>query len=204
MDNVLRERPVLDVSSLPNVAFGSKNVTWLANVLYMTIEGTMFALLIASYFYLRMRSTDWPPGNSPPYLWFGVANSILFLLSVLPAHWVKAKAPMGDRSKVRLGLFILSLFGAACILVRIYEFTALNCRWSDNAYASCVWVLIGMHSGHILTEWIETLTLLGVSFTNKMEGTRLADAAINSDYWYFVVASGWIINFIIYATPRFL
>jgi cytochrome c oxidase subunit III len=200
----LRGRPVLDVSDLPNVAFGSKNVSWLANVLYMTIEGTMFALVIASYFYLRTRSTEWPPGNSPPYVWFGVANSILLLISILPAYWIKAKAPTGDRGKVRLGLLILSLFGAACILVRIYEFTALNCRWSDNAYASCVWVLIGIHSGHIATEWIETLTLLGISFTDKMEGMRMADAAINSDYWYFVVITGWIVNFIIYATPRFL
>jgi heme/copper-type cytochrome/quinol oxidase subunit 3 len=200
----LRGRPVLDVSDLPNVAFGSKNVSWLANVLYMTIEGTMFALVIASYFYLRTRSTEWPPGNSPPYVWFGVANSILLLISILPAYWIKAKAPTGDRGKVRLGLLILSLFGAACILVRIYEFTALNCRWSDNAYASCVWVLIGIHSGHIATEWIETLTLLGISFTDKMEGMRMADAAINSDYWYFVVVTGWIVNFIIYAAPRFL
>jgi cytochrome c oxidase subunit III len=98
----LRGRPVLDVSDLPNVAFGSKNVSWLANVLYMTIEGTMFALVIASYFYLRTRSTEWPPGNSPPYVWFGVANSILLLISILPAYWIKAKAPTGDRGKVRL------------------------------------------------------------------------------------------------------
>src|SRR6185312_16296225 len=203
MDN-LRGRPVLDVSDLPNVAFGSKNVSWLANVLYMTIEGTMFALVIASYFYLRTRSTEWPPGNSPPYIWFGVANSILLLISILPAYWVKTKAPTGDRGKVRLGLLILSLFGAACILVRIYEFTALNCRWSDNAYASCVWVLLGIHSGHIATDWIETPTPLGISFTDKMEGMRMADAAINSDYWYFVVVTGWIVNFIIYAAPRFL
>ena len=204
MDRISGERAVLDVSSLPNVAFGHKNVTWLANVLYMTIEGTMFALVIASYFYLRTRSTDWPPGNSPPYIWFGVANSILFLLSVLPARWIQKKAPSGDRAAVTIGLFILAIFASACIVLRVYEFTALNCRWSDNAYASCIWTLIGVHSGHLVTEWIETLVIFGVSLTDKMEGTRLADAAINSDYWYFVVISGFIVNFIIYATPRFL
>ncbi|PYV78435.1 MAG: cytochrome C oxidase subunit III, partial [Acidobacteria bacterium] len=55
MDKV-RERPVLDVSGLPSVAFGRSNTSWLANVFYMTIEGTMFALLFASYFYLRTRT----------------------------------------------------------------------------------------------------------------------------------------------------
>ena len=64
----VRERPVLDVSGLPSVAFGKSNTTWFANVLYMTIEGTMFALLFASYFYLRTRTDSWPPIQSPPLL----------------------------------------------------------------------------------------------------------------------------------------
>jgi len=37
-----------------------------------------------------------------------------------------------------------------------------------------------------------------------MEGTRLADAAINSDYWYFVVVTAWIVDLLIYGTTRFL
>jgi hypothetical protein len=61
-----------------------------------------------------------------------------------------------------------------------------------------------MHSGHLATELIETLALLAISFTSKMEGTRLADAAINSDYWYFVVITGWMVDFLIYGTTRFL
>jgi hypothetical protein len=61
-----------------------------------------------------------------------------------------------------------------------------------------------MHSGHLVTELIETLVLLAISFTSKMEGTRLADAAINSDYWYFVVVTGLMVDFLIYGTTRFL
>ena len=61
-----------------------------------------------------------------------------------------------------------------------------------------------MHSGHLVTELIETLVLFAVSLTPKMEGTRLADAAINSDYWYFVVVTALITDFLIYGTTRFL
>ena len=43
-----------------------------------------------------------------------------------------------------------------------------------------------------------------MSFTPKMEGTRLADAAINSDYWYFVVVTGLMVDLLIYGTTRFL
>jgi heme/copper-type cytochrome/quinol oxidase subunit 3 len=198
-------RPLtLDVSGLPSVAFGHRNTTWLANVFYMAIEGMMFALMFATYFYLRTRSTDWPPGHLPPALKYGVANVVIFMLSLAPAWWIRNRAPLGDRRTVRNGLLALALFALAATVIRVFEFTTLNCRWSDNAYASTVWVLIGMHSGHLVTELIETLVLLAISVTPKMEGTRLADAAINSDYWYFVVVTGLIVDLLIYGATRFL
>src|SRR5213075_646855 len=200
----IRSPLTLDVSGLPSVAFGHRNTTWLANVFYMAIEGMMFALMFATYFYLRTRSTDWPPGHLPPALKYGAANAVVFLVSIIPAWVVRKRAPEGDRRAVRNGLLVLTLFAVAAVIFRIFEFTTLNCRWTDNAYASTVWVLIGMHTGHLLTELIETGVLLAVSFTPKMEGTRLADAAINSDYWYFVVVTGLMIDFLIYGTTRFL
>jgi heme/copper-type cytochrome/quinol oxidase subunit 3 len=200
----IRRPLTLDVSSLPSVAFGHRNTTWLANVFYMAIEGMMFALMVATYFYLRTHSTNWPPGHFPPDLKYGAANAVIFLLSVIPAWMVRKSAPEGDRRAVRNGLLILTLFALAAAVLRVFEFTSLNCRWSDDAYSSTVWVLIGMHSGHLVTELIETMVLLAVSFTSKMEGTRLADAAINSDYWYFVVVTGLIVDLLIYGTTRFL
>jgi heme/copper-type cytochrome/quinol oxidase subunit 3 len=201
----LREpiRPMtLDVSDLPSVAFGRSNTTWLANIFYMAIEGTMFALMFAAYFYLRTRVQEWPPGHFAPALRYGVANVIIFVLSVIPARWVQKVAPSGDRRAIRNGLTLLAAFAVLATIIRVFEFTTLNCRWSDDAYSSTLWVLIGMHAGHLVTELIETLVILAVAFTPKMEGTRLADAAINSDYWYFVVVTG-LLNFVfIYVLPR--
>jgi cytochrome c oxidase subunit III len=196
-------RPLtLDVSDVPSVAFGRSNTTWLANIFYMTIEGMMFALIFASYFYLRTRVQQWPPGHLAPDLRYGLANAIVFILSVIPARWVQKRAPSGDRAAIRIGLMALAAFALLATAVRVFEFTTLNCRWSDDAYSSTIWVLIGMHTGHLVTELIETLVLLAVAFTDKMEGTRLADAAINSDYWYFVVVTG-LLNFVfIYLLPR--
>ena len=44
------ERPVLDVSHLPTVAFGTRSLTWWGVMGMMAIEGTVFVLMIASYF----------------------------------------------------------------------------------------------------------------------------------------------------------
>ena len=62
------ERPVLDVSRLPTVGFGSHSITWWGIMGMMAIEGTVFVLMIASYFYLHSRSSEWPPHRSPPDL----------------------------------------------------------------------------------------------------------------------------------------
>jgi cytochrome c oxidase subunit III len=88
--------------------------------------------------------------------------------------------------------------------LRGFELANLNCRWYDNAYGSITWSLIGLHTGHLITEFIETVVILGVAFTPKMEGTRLADVAINSDYWYFVVVSAVLMDFVIYGATRLL
>lgn len=195
---------VLDVSGLPSVAFGRSNTTWLANVFYMMIEGTMFALVIASYFYLRTRASDWPPSENPPYLWYGVANAVLFLLSLIPARIAQKAGPQGKRFAITASLFALAGFAVLNMILRGFEFANLNCRWYENAYGSVVWSLIGLHTGHLITEFIETVTILFVSFTHKMEGSRLADVAINSDYWYFVVVSAMIVDVVIYGGARLL
>jgi cytochrome c oxidase subunit 3 len=204
LDEPIRRPLTLDVSGLPSVAFGHRNTTWLANVFYMAIEGMMFALLFATYFYLRTRSSDWPPGHLPPALDYGMANAVVFLLSIIPAWLVRKRAQELNRRAVRNSLLLLALFALVATILRVSEFRALNCRWTDDAYSSTVWVLIGMHSGHLVTELIETVVLLFISLTPKMEGTRLADAAINSDYWYFVVVTGLIVDLLIYGTTRFL
>jgi heme/copper-type cytochrome/quinol oxidase subunit 3 len=195
----------LDVSGLPKVALGRRNVSWLGNVLYMTIAGTIFALLIATYFYLRARMIEWPPGgHPPPALRYGLINAVVFLLSLAPARYIKVNAFKGRRHAMSIGLIVLIFFGALAIFFRIFEFGRLNCNYADNAYASAIWVLLCLHTGHLITEWLETLAVFGISLTDKMEGMRFADAGINTDYWYFVVATAFATDLVIYGTTRWL
>jgi heme/copper-type cytochrome/quinol oxidase subunit 3 len=200
----VRERAVLDVSGLPEVMFGRSNTTWLGNVFYMMIEGTMFALLIASYFYYRTRVGSWPPGNSPPTLIWGVINGIVFLLSILPARYAQKVAPTGDRGRIRWALMGLAGFAIVNMILRGFELANLNVGWQESAYGSIVWSILGLHTGHLITEFIETVVILCVAFTDKMEGSRLADVAINSDYWYFVVVTAVLSDFVIYGATRLL
>jgi cytochrome c oxidase subunit 1/cytochrome c oxidase subunit I+III len=52
---------ILDVGGLPPGAFGSRSLTWWSTMGIVLIEGTVFAIAIGAYLYLRTRAPAWPP-----------------------------------------------------------------------------------------------------------------------------------------------
>lgn len=198
------EPALLDVSKLPNVVFGLRSITWWGIMGMMAIEGMVFALMIASYFYLHSRSVEWPPHSNPPDLFWGSLNTVIFLVSAIPNEWYRRRARKGDKSAVQIGLIVLSLFGIANVVVRYFELWHLNTDWSIDAYGSAVWTLIGLHILHLLTDLVDTIVLTVLFFTPMVEGKRFMDAAENADYWYFVIASWVPIYLVIYWAPRWL
>src|SRR3954467_4974509 len=59
---------ILDVSQLPSFAFGARGLMWWGTMGVIAIEGTVFALAIMAYFYLRANSDEWPMGVPKPDL----------------------------------------------------------------------------------------------------------------------------------------
>lgn len=200
----IKSRPVLDVSALPNVNFGSRSMTWWGIIGMMAIEGGVFALVIASYFYLHSRTNDWPPGVLPPDLLWGSINTAIFVLSIIPNEWYRRRARKGDLRAVRIGLITLTLVGVANLAVRYMEMRHLNCDWSQTAYGSVVWFLIGLHIVHLITDWVDTVVLTALFFSPHIEGKRFVDAAENAAYWYFVVVTWIPIYLVLYWAPRWL
>ena len=198
------ERPVLDVSKLPTVLFGTRSLTWCGIVGMMAIEGMVFALMIVSYFYLHSRSVEWPPHENPPDLFWGTTNLVIFLLSVIPTEWYRRRARKGDARAVRTGLVLLSFIGIINVVVRYLELRHLNCDCRMDAYGSAIWMLMGLHVTHLLTDLVDTVVLTALFFTPLVEGKRFMDASENADYWYFVVASWIPIYLVIYWSPRWL
>ena len=197
-------RRVLDVSGLPNVTFAARSITWWGTLGMMAIEGGVFALAIAAYFYLHSRSDTWPPGVLPPDLLWGTLNTIIFMLSVIPTEWYRRRAHLGDTKAVRIGLIAATVIGIATLLVRYQELRHLNCDWSQTAYGSIVWLIIGLHVVHLLTDWVETVVLTVLFFSPHIEGRRFVDAEENASYWYFVVLTWIPIYLVLYWAPRWL
>jgi len=192
----------LDVSGLPEFAFGHRSLLWWATLCMIAIEGTMFALVITAYIYIKGRVPHWPPGFAPPALLWGSLNTGILLVSCLPNQLAKKAAERFDVRGVQIWLTAAMLFALAFNIVRIFEFTALNVKWDSNAYGSITWALLGFHTVHVLTDFVDTGVLTVLAFTGPFDEHRFVDISENAMYWYFVVLTWLPIYAVLYLAPR--
>jgi heme/copper-type cytochrome/quinol oxidase subunit 3 len=199
----VRAGAALDVSPLPTFAFGNRSPMWWATLGLVAIESTVFALAIMSYFYLRSHASVWPMTGMPPDLLWGTLNTVILVVSMVPNQLAKKAAERLDLGQVRLWLVVCMLFSIAFLVVRGFEFTALNTRWDSDAYGSVVWMLLGLHTTHLVTDTYDSGVLTVLMFTGPLEGKRFVDVSENAGYWYFVVLSWLPIYAVIYFGARY-
>jgi heme/copper-type cytochrome/quinol oxidase subunit 3 len=195
----------LDVSSLPAGGFGARSLMWWGTAGIMLIEGQAFALAIGVYFYVRTLSPAWPPdGVMPPDLIWGTVNTGVLLLSSIPNQLARWAAERIDLKGVRLWMVVCLVFGAIFNVVRFLEFQHLQVSWMRNAYGSAVWLLLALHTTHIVTDFLDSAVLTLLMFIGPIEEKRYVDISENAVYWYFVVFTWLPIYGVIYWAPRFL
>jgi cytochrome c oxidase subunit 3 len=202
LEAVPRHPGALDVSGLPSYTFGSRSPLWWGTAGVVAIEGMVFALAIASYLYLRSHADTWPPGVPPPDVSWGIVNLVVLLVSGIPNHWTAKAAEAHDLRRVRIGMVVCIVFAAAFLAIRVLEFRSLNVGWDYNAYGSIVWLLMGLHTSHLITDFADTAVLTVLMHTGPLEGRRFADVVDNAGYWDFVVLAWLPIYFVIYWAPR--
>jgi heme/copper-type cytochrome/quinol oxidase subunit 3 len=200
---IVKEQVTDDLSALPLHGMGTASVTWWGTAAFMLIEGTGFALALAVYLYLMSLAATWPIDAKRPDLLPGTLVTLLLLASVVPNVLVSRWAERQELRKVRIGMLVMSVLGLAPLIVRIFEFPALNISWDTNAYGSVVWTLLGLHTTHIITDLIDTLVLAVLMFTRHGDNLRrFGDVQDNAMYWNFVVAAWLPIYACIYWIPR--
>lgn len=197
------ERAAYDASRLPLHGSGTASPTWWGTLAFMLIEGTGFALLVGVYLYLLAITPEWPLGARPPDLGPGTWVTGILLVSLVPNYFVSRWAKQRELRKVQIGILVMSVLGVLPMIVRAFEFGALNVRWDSNAYGSIVWVMLGLHTTHIITDLADTLVLAVLMFTRHgTKKRRLGDVQDNAMYWNFVVLTWLPIYVCIYWIPR--
>ena len=183
--------------------FGPRTTPWWGTLGFIALEGMGFALASGALLYLVAVNRDWPLSAPLPDYGPGTAVAIILLVSLIPNYLTKRWAEDKSVWRARLGIVLMSIFGVLPLIVRWFEFWALNVRWDDNAYGSILWFLLGLHTSHLLTDVGETLVLAVLMFTRHGHtDKRLSDVSDNAFYWYFVVLTWLPIYVLIYWVPR--
>jgi heme/copper-type cytochrome/quinol oxidase subunit 3 len=205
-DSAITSRPTLDVSGLSDHAFGSRSIMWWATMGIIAIEGTVFVITIATYFYLQGNEPVWPPADTAlPGMFWSTVNVFILLVSLIPNQFVKSAAEKMDMARVRLWMVVADLFAIAFVVCRALEYGDLHVSWDSNAYGSVTWALLSLHTLHLVTDLADSLVLTVLMFTRHgKKPTRFVDVAENAFYWYFVVLSWLPIYTVLFWVPRWM
>jgi heme/copper-type cytochrome/quinol oxidase subunit 3 len=190
---VTPDRPVLDVSQLPTHAFGARDPVWWAIVLLVGIESTVFGLTLITYFYVRGNYETWPPaGVGSPDLLSGTISAVLLFACTIPVAICSRAARKHDVRGMKLWLLVGLLVIGASLAVRCYEIEKIPFRWSDHAYGSIFWTILGLHTFHMVATIVEDAIALAILYRPGPTEEKLAvDVHVTAIYTYFVIAS-WI------------
>jgi cytochrome c oxidase subunit I+III len=200
----MNRRPIIDLSHLPENSPDSADPLWLGNLLMICIEGTMFMMLTASYFYIRQNFHDWPPTRvQQPLLWLGSANALLLAASCIPMYMVDRLARHEENKwKVVTLLAITVVMGLGSIVLRALEFQASDTRWDQHAYGSVLWTMLGFHLFHLLGATGEA-TLMAIDVArHELDPKHQLDVRVTAVYWYFICVVWAVLYGVIYLVPR--
>ena len=125
---------------------------WWGMLLLVATEATLFATLVASYFYLRFKNVAWPPE--------GIEKPQVLVPCVLAAVLVAASAPMVVAARALAGArirLVRACVAAALTLGAAFaagQFLLLEDDWgafrpAGSAYASIYYMLAGLLWAHV-------------------------------------------------------
>ena len=195
----------LDVAELPELTFDHHSLGWWGTIAFVAIEGASLVVAIATYFYLRKNFEAWPPlPTALPDLGIPTVNTLLLLVAILTMAIVDRAARAHDPAGVRKGLWATVLLTAVILVLRAFEFDALNTRWNEDAYGSAAWAILTLHTTLLAVDFLETAVFLALFHLGPLEEKHFADAADAAFYQYFLSLGNVLVYAVVFLSPRVL
>ena len=192
----------IDVSTLTDIGFMTKSPIFWGAMAVVFIEGTMFALTIASYFYARLGLDVWPPpGTQFPHLFWPTVEVILLLASVPPSYLASEASKKCEIGKIRLYLAINLALAVVAFIIRIGVWNTLNFNWKSDIHGSVVWTILGLHSFDMGADLVVTLVLIVLTLTPRFNDTHRKAVDWDGVTWYFLVGIWVCLYATIYIAP---
>jgi cytochrome c oxidase subunit III len=201
-----RPRSVMNLSGLPDVVFGPRDIMWWGTLGFVVIEGFTLCLTAAVYLYLQQNFATWPPEGTPnPSLGLPTLEVVVLVLSLPLVWWISKAAHAYELGKVRIGLTAAAVLALVFVGLRIaVAILSLNVKWDSNAYGSAQWMILGSHFTLLLIEALEVGGMALLFWLAPVEEKHFSDAADMAFYWYFMVLS-WVPLYVLcFLVPRWI
>ena len=169
---------------------------WWGMALVIATEFTLFASLIAAYFYLRFQNTEWPPaGIEDPSVTLPLVLTGILVLTTVPMYGAVAAARSERRGWAWALVALALLVQGAYLGLQIWLFAddLSSLAPSANAYGSIYFTLLGVHHAHVAVGLVLDLWLLGV-LAFGLTNYRLIALRVIALYWYFVAFVGVLVT----------
>ena len=166
--------------TLPNGVWGV--------LLFAATEATLFGTLIATYFYLRFETAQWPPpGVEHPKVALPLILTAILVATTIPVFLADRAAHAGNPRVAWLFFAFAVLVQGGYFGVQVHEYLSDLDKFTPqgSTYGSIYFTLLGAHHAHVLLGiaielWV-LMKLLGGLTNYRLIGVRVA-----AIYWYFV------------------
>jgi cytochrome c oxidase subunit 3/cytochrome o ubiquinol oxidase subunit 3 len=178
--------------------------TKLAMWVFLASECLLFGALISTYVLYRGRSVEGPFPADVFDIPYTSVSSFVLLASSLTMVLALSAAQQRDTGRMRLWLLTTALLGMTFVGGQVYEFTLFaeeGLKLSTNLFSSTFFVLTGFHGVHVTVGVLMLLSLVGISFADRMPDDPSFPIEMVGLYWHFVDIV-WIVIFtVVYLIP---
>ena len=174
---------------------------WWGMVMFLAADSSMFASMIAAYYYIWFVSSwqhSWPPPGDPlPKLLKASILTALMLSSVFPMAFADRGLKQGSRLRMFFGEAVVALLGAAFVVLEVFEFMdeLKTTKPSSDAYGSIFYTLLGFHLAHVMLLVLFMLLLLAATVTGRLDRAHHVIVRNVALFWYASVVI-WVAIYI--------
>jgi heme/copper-type cytochrome/quinol oxidase subunit 3 len=161
---------------------------WWGIAVFVATEATLFGTMVGTYFYLRLKTAQWPPAGVPdPTVLVPLLLTAALVATSFPVQLAYSAARRNRVGVARLALLVALAVQAGYLGIQLHLFSSDLDKFSPNqsAYASIYFTLIGAHHVHVLLGILLEAWLL-VRLVTGLTNYRLVALQATTFYWHFV------------------
>jgi heme/copper-type cytochrome/quinol oxidase subunit 3 len=173
-------------------------------LLLILTEASLFAVMIAAYFYIRFKTVSWPPDGLPdPKVVTPLLLTLLLVTTSAPVYLAERAIRRGEQRTCRLGLLAVTVIS---LVYAILQFLELRSDWSSlpatrDTYASLYFTLTGAHLAHVAAGVLLAAWVTMRAFAGAYASDRNAAVQVTALYWHFVNVLAAVIFVVVYLSP---